>query len=120
MENKSDLLLSKALGKVARANQELMKPHTDIVPFSVCTNSRLAIQLLLESYLTKNNIPIKENESLALLLERCIFHNKKFKTIDISKVDCRHNNTNGAYCSGINKVSYCYNTAKEIEALIKN
>ncbi len=120
MNKKSNLLLSKARDKVARANQELMKPHTDIVSFSVCTNARLAIQLLLESYLIKNNVPIKENESLALLLERCILHDKKFKNIDISKMECRHNTTNGAYCSSINKVSYCYNTAKEIEALIKN
>ncbi|NQW37424.1 MAG: hypothetical protein HQ471_10505 [Flavobacteriales bacterium] len=120
MNKNPDYLFSKAQKKVAIAEQELLKPSTDIIPFSICSHSRSAIQLLLESYLIKNNISINENESLALLLERCIVYNPKFKTIDLSNIDCKNNATNSSYCSDINKVSSCLLTAKEIEALIKN
>jgi len=97
-----------------------MKPHNDIVSFSVCNNSKLAIKLLLESYLIKNNFSIDKNESLALLLERCSLIDPKFKSVSLSKIDCRHNTNNNSYCSSVDKVSACYNTAKEIELLIKN
>jgi hypothetical protein len=68
----------------------------------------------------KNNFNVDKNESLALLLERCILIDKKFKSVNLSKIDCRHNTNNNSYCSGVEKVSACYETAKEIEQLIKN
>lgn len=120
MENNSKQFLAKALNKIDSANEELMKPHDAIISYSVCTNSKLAIKLLLESYLAKNNIPINKGESIALLLERCIILDKKFKSVDLSKINCRHNTSSSSYCSSVEKVSACYNTAKEIELLIKN
>ena len=119
MDNISKHILAKAIKKIDSANEELMKPQDAIVSYAVCNNSKLAIKLLLESYLIKNNFPIDKNESLALLLERCILIDTKFKLVDLSKIDCRHNVNNNSYCSGVEKVSACYDTAKEIEQLIK-
>jgi len=120
LKQKSEILKQKALKKIANANAELMKPKEDVVSFSVCLNSKLAIQQLLESYLLKNNIQIKKQESLALLLERCVTHNQKFKTIDLSNVDCRYNSNNHNYCSGLEKVTNCLDVAKQIELLLNN
>lgn len=120
MNTNSKHILAKAIKKIDNANEELMKPHDAIVSYAVCNNSKLAIKLLLESYLVKNNSNIDKNESLALLLERCILIDKKFKSVNLSKIDCRHNTNNNSYCSSVDKVSSCYNTAKEIELLIKN
>jgi len=116
----SEFLKNKAIKKIQNAEKELMKPKEDVVSFSVCSNSRLAIQQLLESYLLNNNITIKKQESLALLLERCVNINPKFKAIDLSEVDCRYNSTNHNYCSSINTVTNCLDIAKQIEALLNN
>lgn len=120
MKDISEKLFSKAQNKINLAEQNLMKPKEDIVSFSVCIHSRTAIQFLLESYLIKNNVPIKEKESIALLLERCIIYNSKFKAIDFTKIDCRHNTTNHGYCNSIDKVSNCLLVAKQIEELLVN
>jgi hypothetical protein len=120
MTNNSKQILAKAIKKIDSANEELMKPHDAIVSYAVCNNSKVAIKLLLESYLIKNNFSIDKNESLALLLERCILIDKKFKSVDLSKINCRHNTTSSSYCSSVAKVSACYDTAREIELLIKN
>jgi len=117
---KSELLKQKALRKLEDATKELMKPLEDVVSFSICSNSKLAIKLLLESYLLKNNIQIKNKESIALLLERCVRHNPKFKTIDLSRVDCRYNLNNHNYCSGLEQVANCLDIAKQIESLLNN
>ncbi len=120
MKQKSDSLLSKGIKKVNLAEEELMKPHNDIVSFSVCSNARSSIHLLLESYLLKHKIPFKEQESIALLLERCALNDKRFKSVDITNIDCRHTATKESYCSGVDKVNSCYNTAKKIEELVLN
>jgi len=114
----SEFLKKRAQKEIQKAEEELMKPKEDVVSFSVCANSRLAMQQLLESYLLKNNILIKKHEPLALLLERCIKLNPKFKTIDFSNVDCRYNANNKNYCSGLDKVNNCLNIAKQIEDLL--
>lgn len=120
MSNNSKQILEKAIKNIESANEELMKPHDAIISYSVCTNSKLAIKFLLESYLIKNSISINKNESLALLLERCIILDEKFKSVDLSKINCRHNTSSTSYCSSVEKVNACYDTAKEIELLIKN
>jgi len=121
IENKnSEFLKQKALKKIKLAEDELMKPNEDVVSHSVCSNSRLAIQQLLESYLLNNNIKIQKKESLALLLERCIILNSKFKTINLSNLECRHNANNQNYCSDVGKVSSCLTVAKQIELLLNN
>jgi len=113
-----DSLKAKAQKKIQLADEEFMKPQEDVISFSICTNSRLAIQLLFESELLQYGIPVKKNESIALLLERCIMLNPDFKTIDLSKVDCRHNPNNHNYCSDLDKVGSCFNIAKQVEALL--
>jgi len=120
LKQKSEILKQKALKKIAIANAELMKPQEDVVSFSICLNSKLAMQQLLESYLLKNNIQIKKQESLALLLERCIILNPKFTTIDLSNVNCRNNTTNKNYCSDVSKVGSCLKVTKQIESLLNN
>lgn len=120
MKSNPAYLISKAQKKIQFAEEELMKPNEDVVSFSVCNQSKLAIKILLESYLTKHNINFKDQEPLALLLERCTIHNSNFKSIDLSSLTCRNTPNSQNYCDGVAKVSNCLNIAKQIEALIAN
>jgi len=120
MNNNALQIFKKAQNKITSANEELLKPQNAIVSYAVCRYSRTAIKLLLESFLTKNKIPLNKKESIALLLERCALINKKFREIHLNKINCRHEIIDTSYCSDVNKVSSCFDVAKEIEQLVKN
>lgn len=120
MKINPDYLLSKAQKKIQLAEDELMKPKEDVVSYGVCNHSKLAIKILLESYLIKHNIAFNEQESVALLFERCTLHNPDFKSISINEINCRNTPNSQNYCEEISKVSNCLTVAKQIEALLAN
>ena len=120
MKTNPEYVLSKAQKKIQEAEDELMKPNEDVVAFSVCNQSKMAIKILLESYLIKNNLNFNEQEPLALLLERCATYNPNFKSIDLSNMNCRNTPNSQNYCDDIAKVSSCLTVAKQIEKLIAN
>lgn len=117
---KINALINKAQKKIEEAEEALMKPQEDVIAFGVCNNSRLAIRILLESYLRKYNITFNSQESLELLMERCIILNPDFKSVNINEINCRHDQNSQNYCEDQHKLDSCLTVAKQIELLVAN
>jgi len=104
------------------ALEEQMRPEEDIVPFSICHNSRISIRMFLLSYLIKHGIDADSNVSLKDLLMQCEEINPRFSTLDISDIECRGSRVkdNDEYCLTVNAVTNCFDAANEVKKLIKD
>ena len=113
-------LLTQADAAFDLASEEQMRPAEDVVPFSICHNSRVSIRIYLMSFLIKNGIQPDSNESMKELLARCAKINKRFSKLDISDMDCRSSkaDNNEEYCLSVDKVSNCFEAANEVKKLI--
>ena len=104
------------------ALEEQMRPEEDIVPFSICHNSRISIRMYLLSYLIKHGIQPESDESMKVLLLRCEEINAGFAALDISEIECRGSraNNNDEYCLSVDDVTNCFDAANEVKKLIAN
>ena len=113
-------LLTQAETALDLALEEQMRPAEDIVPFSICHNSRISIRMYLLSYLIKHGIKTEANVSMKDLLSKCEEINSEFKNLDISEIECRgsRENHNNEYCLTVNEVTSCFDAANEVKKLI--
>lgn len=113
-------LMTQADTALDLALEEQMRPAEDIVPFSICYNSRISIRMYLLSYLIKHNIKPEANESMKNLLSKCEEINSGFSALDISEIECRGSNANrnDEYCLSVNEVTNCFDAANEVKKLI--
>ena len=114
-------LLTQADSALDLASEEQMRPEEDVVPFSICHNSRISIRMYLMSFLIKNGKEPDGNDSMANLLNQCVEIDKDFSTLDISEFECggsKENHNNNEYCLSVNKVSSCFNAAREVKKLV--
>ena len=119
MKSRSDAFLKEAERKLKIAKDELFKPAEDIVSYSVCKNSQFAIENFLKGYLTKNQIELQSNETIETLYNKCVAIDPNFKQIEMGAIGCKNHTIDSRYCSEINSVSACYDTADNIDTYLR-
>lgn len=119
MNSRSEAFFKEAIKKLHIAKNELFKPSEDIVTYSVCKNAQFAIENYLKGYLTKNGIELERNETIATLYDKCLKSDENFKTIEMSALGCRNHVIDSRYCSEINSVSACFDTADNIDTYLR-
>lgn len=103
-----------------QADTELNRPEEDVVSPLVCNISRLAIRKYLTGYLMKNGIEPDIPTTMGSLLEQCCSHNRKFKDIDFSPINCHNEEHDNDYCLSVEEVGGCYKVAQFTEDIVKN
>ena len=113
-------LLTQADNALEMASEERMRPEEDVVPFSVCHNSRVSIKMYLMSYLIKHGVTLEQEMSMTELLSECGKLDKRFEGLDISEIECGGNkNANrDEYCLSVDKVSNCFEAANRVKKLM--
>ena len=113
-------LITQADAALHLASEEQMRPEEDVVPFSICHNSRTSIRIYLMSFLIKKGIQPVADSSMKELLSACSEIDKKFAALDVSDMECRGNKAHQAddYCLSIDKVTNCFDAANEVKKLI--
>ncbi len=119
MNSRSDAFFKEAIKKLHIAKDELFKPSEDIVSYSVCKNAQIAIENYLKGYLTKNGIDLERNETIATLHGKCLTIDENFKIIEMSAIRCKDETIDSRYCSEIDKVSACFDTADNIDTYLR-
>ena len=119
MNARSVAFLKEAEKKLKTAKEEMFKPAEDIVSYSVCKNSQFAIENFLKGYLAKNEVTLQSNETINSLYTKCIAIDKNFKTIDMNAIGCKNHAIDTRYCSEINSVSACFDTADNIDTYLR-
>ncbi|PHQ57550.1 MAG: hypothetical protein COC16_00760 [Lutibacter sp.] len=119
MKTRSDAFLNEAAKKFKIAKEEMFKPAEDIVSYSVCKNSQFAIENFLKGYLTKKEVKLQSNETIASLYNKCVAIDKNFKTIEMDAIGCKNHAIDSRYCSEVNSVSACYDTADNIDTYLR-
>jgi len=113
-------LLTQADSALDLAAEEQMRPEEDVVPFSVCHNSRISIRMYFMSYLIKNGVEPIANGSMNDLLNQCAVIDKNFSKLKVSEIECASSKAinNTEYCLSVNKVSGCFSAALAVKALV--
>lgn len=119
MKSRSEAFFNEATKNLQLAKKELFKPSEDIVTYSICKNSQFAIENYLKGFLTKNDAKIEKSETIASLYNKCIAIDENFKNIDINAIGCKNHAIDSRYCSEINSVSACFDTADNIDTFLR-
>jgi HEPN domain-containing protein len=119
MKSRSSAFFNEATKNLQLAKNELFKPSEDIVTYSICKNAQFAIENYLKGFLIKNEVEIETNETIASLYNKCIAIDKNFKSIDINTIGCKDHAIDSRYCSEINSVSACFDTADNIDTYLR-
>ncbi len=119
MKSRSSAFFKEATKNLQLAKNELFKPSEDIVTYSICKNAQFAIENYLKGFLINNEVEITKNETIATLYNKCITIDKNFKNIDINTIGCKDHAIDSRYCSEINSVSACFDTADNIDTYLR-
>ena len=119
MKTRSEAFLSEAANKLKIAKEEMFKPAEDIVSYSVCKNSQFAIENFLKGYLTQKEVKLQPNETIASLYDKCIAIDKDFKAIEMGAIGCKNHSIDSRYCSEVDSVSACFDTADNIDTYLR-
>ena len=119
MNPRSEAFFKEAAKKLEMAKEEMFKPAEDFVSYSVCKNAQFAIENYLKGYLTKSGIELNSNETIATLYDKCLEVDKNFKMIEMSAIGCKAHVIDSRYCSEINTVSACFDTADSIDTYLR-
>ena len=119
MDRKAKVHFEKAAKHLKSANQELYKPIEDVVSLPVCQNALLSIENNLRGFLAQRGFETRETESIDHLLKRCQMLDKRFQSINLVNIDCRHMHKSNRYCEDIEKVNSCFESADRLENFLK-
>ena len=119
MKPRSDAFLNEATKRLKIAKEEMFKPAEDIVSYSVCKNSQFAIENYLKGYLTEKDVKLTPNETIESLYNKCIVIDKNFKAIEMGAIGCKNHTIDSRYCSEVNSVSACFDTADNIDTYLR-
>jgi len=119
MESRSQIFYKNAKEKLEKANNELFRPKEDIVSYSVCKNSQFAIESYLQGYLLDNDIDISTLNTIHKLFTKCKEINKNFEKIDLSEIECKLHKIDSRYCTSIEKVGNCFDTADSLDTFLR-
>lgn len=113
-------LINEANLLLVRAEEELQKPHREMVSFAACQTAKSSIFNLLKAYLVKHKINVADTDNLVHLYDKCKQYNASFLDIDIQKMGCvsgTHCNME-EYCMEQGYVIECVDKAKNIRTLL--
>ena len=119
MEKKAQHQFDLAKNKLKIANEELFKPEEDVVSYLVCKNSQYAIEAYLNGYLNHRGFETHDKESLEGLFERCRSLDSKFNKVEIGVINCKASTVDSSYCSDVEQVSSCFDTADSLDTLLR-
>ena len=119
MKDKANEFFDEAIEKLNVAREELFRPEEDLVYFSVCTNSKLAIENFLIGYLLQSGFDPSPYKTIDSLYEECKKLNKNFDKVNLSDFDCKSNNIESGYCMEGTKVCACFNIADSLNSFLK-
>ena len=119
MKTRSEAFFKEASKKLEAAKEELFKPAEDIVCFSVCKNSQMAVENYLKGYLIKNNIEITYTDTIASLYAKCKKFDSNFKNIELDDMGCKEHLIDSRYCSEIKTVGKCFDIADNIDTYFR-
>ena len=119
MKSRSTAFFNEATKNLNVAKDELFKPAEDIVSYSVCKNAQFAIENFLKGFLIKNEIEIDVKDTIATLYDKCVKVDPNFKEIELSAIGCKNHTIDSRYCSDINTISACYDSADDIDTYFR-
>ncbi len=118
MKNQNiDMLVNQADQLLDFASEELQRSEADVTAHMICYNSRQSIINYLISYLNRNGEELKKPVTMAGLLEQCRNLDGRFNLIDLSLINCRHEENSEEYCLSVQKVTECLDIAKQTRAI---
>ncbi len=113
--------LKQAYREYLDAENELKRPHEDVVTLSACQSVRSSMKHIMELYLSAHAIPFDKNPSLSSLLEQCMKTSKEFSIVDFSNIECKgtdHAHCDGKYCLSIENVACCIDAANKLQNIV--
>lgn len=116
---KASELFNDAVEKLNEASEELFRPEEDVVSYTVCKNSQLAIENYLKGFLLQNKIEPSNYKNIASLYKKCKMINKNFEKVDLSKFECKSHRLDSRYCSEVSKVSNCFDIADNLDTFLR-
>ncbi len=116
----ADTLLNEATQLLQTADDELNRSEEDVISFLVCFNSRQAIINAMSAFLMRNNIEPQKPITMEGLLKQCAEEDGRFQDVDMSEINCKHEEDSEEYCLSVGKVNSCYNIAKIIHGIVSN
>ena len=119
MESRSKAFFDEASKKLNNAKEELFKPAEDLMSYSVCKNSQIAIENYLKGFLNKHNVELSSTETIETLYQKCILVDEKFKTLDLNALRCKGHQIDSRYCTDINTVSACFDAADSLDTFLR-
>jgi len=119
MKSRSEAFLKEAQNKLKLAKEEMFKPAEDIVSYSICKNSQFAIENYLKGFLATKKAQLNSDETIASLYNKCIAIDKRFETVEMGTIGCKNHPIDSRYCSEINSVSACFDTADNIDTYLR-
>jgi len=120
MDHKFENYLNEGNLLLNRAEEELNKPHEDVMTLAVCQGTKMAIDNYFKAYLLKHQVQNVEEGDLMTRYEQCITFKPEFAKINLASFDCIHDDkcSMSEYCMSINKVSECVKIAEDFRNLI--
>jgi hypothetical protein len=121
ISQESNISLNEANRELLNAENELSRPHEDVVTLSACQSVRAAMTSMLRTYLSEYALVPSNNPSLNDLIEASKKVNSNFAYIDLRNVECKgvdHAHCGGKYCLSIENVSSCLAAAHQIRNIV--
>jgi hypothetical protein len=121
LSNEINNSLKIASQQLQNAENELNRPHEDVVTLSACQNVRNSMRDMMRLYLSARSIASDPNSSLSELMGSCIRANRAFIEVDISNIECKglgHSQCDGKYCLAIENVACCLNAGKQVKNIV--
>lgn len=119
MKDQANKYFEDAVHKLKMASFELNRPKEDVVTYSVCKNSQLAIENYLKGFLLQNGIDANQFTTIETLFEQCVRVNKNFEKVNLSEFRCQSHKIDLTYCNEVAKVSNCHNAADQLDTFLR-
>lgn len=119
MKTEAYKLFGVAQEKLNAANKELFRPEEDVVTYSVCKNSQIAVVNYLKGFLLINGRDPKDYNTIDSLLNQCKLIYDKFEEIDLSDFGCRYHRMDSTYCNEVSRVRKCFEAADNLDTFLR-
>ena len=103
------------------AQNEMNKPHEDVVTLSACVNLRSSMRHLMIQYLLSKGVQSNEHMSLEQLMDLCIIANENFSRVHLSTLKCKHlegEKCDSKYCLSVENVDCCIEAATDLKNIV--
>ncbi len=128
-QSKPEQLFKEADQFLESANNELQRPSQDVVTYSACQSTRLALYKFLNALAviqsSDKNVILEPDLTLDQLITFCSQNSKEIRDIDFSSLQCscvpvindEDQEEQMVYCTSVKKVQYCAKLAKEVKEI---